>query len=79
MVKHCVNLYLEAIINGLTPLGYFKFRYTENRLDLQTMHFAGLSNFVALLGGKLKSEQYISGSFIGYIIKFVLGTFDNMV
>ena len=62
MVKHCVNLYLEAIINGLTPLGYFKFRYTENRLDLQTMHFAGLSNFVALLGGKLKSEQYISGS-----------------
>jgi len=62
MVKHCIVLYLEAIINGLTPLGYFRFRYTENRLDLQTMHFAGLSNFIALLGGKLKSEQYISGA-----------------
>ena len=73
MIGHTLNLYFQAIINGLTPLGYLRFRYNENRLDLQTMHFAGLANFVALLGGKLKSEQYISGSMADILSNLYLG------
>lgn len=73
MIRHTLNLYFQAIINGLTPLGYLRFRYNENRLDLQTMHFAGLANFVALLGGKLKSEQYISGSMADILSNLYLG------
>ena len=57
MVSHGLKTYFYGILNGLTPLKYFK-----DELELQTMYFAGLSNFVALLGGKLKSEQYLSGT-----------------
>tara|TARA_Y100000389_G_C17470670_1_gene530364 strand:+ start:5755 stop:7740 length:1986 start_codon:yes stop_codon:yes gene_type:complete len=57
MINHSIFTYMYALGHGLTPFGLFR---TE--LELQTMYFAGLSNFIALLGGKLKSEQYISGS-----------------
>ncbi len=34
----------------------------KSRLELLTMRFSNLSNFVALLGGKIKSNQIISGN-----------------
>tara|TARA_B100000965_G_C19603538_1_gene764598 strand:- start:12273 stop:14348 length:2076 start_codon:yes stop_codon:yes gene_type:complete len=56
MVKHSISTYLYAIRICVLP-------FTKSgQLSVQTMYFAGLSNFVALLGGKLKSEQYISGT-----------------
>jgi alkylation response protein AidB-like acyl-CoA dehydrogenase len=55
MVKHSISTYLYAITSSLLP-------FSNDLLSRQTMYFAGLSNFVALLGGKLKSEQYISGT-----------------
>ena len=55
MVKHSINTYLYTITSSLLP-------FSNDLLSRQTMYFAGLSNFVALLGGKLKSEQYISGT-----------------
>lgn len=73
MISHSLNMYFQAIINGLTPIGSLRFRYNENRLYLQTMHFAGLANFVALLGGKLKSEQYISGTMADILSNLYLG------
>ena len=73
MISHSLNMYFQAIINGLTPFGSLRFRYNENRLYLQTMHFAGLANFVALLGGKLKSEQYISGTMADILSNLYLG------
>jgi len=73
MISHSFNMYFQAIINGLTPYGALRFKYNENRLYLQTMHFAGLANFVALLGGKLKSEQYISGTMADILSNLYLG------
>jgi len=55
MIKHSISTYLYAITRNLLP-------FSNDLLSRQTMYFAGLSNLVALLGGKLKSEQYISGT-----------------
>ena len=55
MVKHSISTYFYAITRSLLP-------FSNDLLSVQTMYFAGLSNLVALLGGKLKSEQYISGT-----------------
>ena len=35
---------------------------SQNRLDLATIKFSLLANFVALMGGKIKSKQMISGN-----------------
>ena len=35
---------------------------TQNRLDYLTLKFSILTNFIALLGGKIKSKQMISGN-----------------
>jgi len=40
---------------------YFK-NNPQNRLDYLTLKFSILSNFIALLGGKIKSKQMISGN-----------------
>jgi acyl-CoA dehydrogenase len=40
---------------------YFK-NNSQNRLDYLTLKFSILSNFIALLGGKIKSKQMISGN-----------------
>ncbi len=55
MIKHSISTYLYVITSSLFP-------FSNDLLSRQTMYFAGLSNLVALLGGKLKSEQYISGT-----------------
>ena len=55
------------------------FYLNHNRLEKQTINFACLSNFVALYGGKIKSEQYLSGDmadifsnlYLAYSIKMV--------
>jgi acyl-CoA dehydrogenase len=50
IVKHSLSLYGRSI----TGYGYF------TKLEEQTLHFAALSNIVALKGSKLKSEQMMS-------------------
>ena len=55
MMKHVVKNYIGSI-KGLVP-----FSYNNNKLQQQTVNFANLSNFVALLGGQLKAKQMISG------------------
>ena len=48
MIKHCIGCYVNVCI----PF--------ETRLRRQTLVFANLSNFVALLGGKIKViNQYL--------------------
>lgn len=49
MVKHFIGCYMSVFVPFETNLRY------------QTVIFANLSNFVALLGGKIKSNQSISG------------------
>ena len=50
IVKHTLSCYFKSMI------GY----QCKNDLEKQTLHFANLANFVALKGGKLKSEQMLS-------------------
>ena len=50
IVKHTLSCYFKSMI------GY----QCNNNLEKQTLHFANLANFVALKGGKLKSEQMLS-------------------
>ena len=52
IVGHSLLLYVKS---------FNPFYLNHNRLEKQTINFACLSNFVALYGGKIKSEQYLSG------------------
>ena len=55
MVKHCmINYFYSA-------LPYVKYSSKYSRLERLTRRFANLTNFVALLGGGIKSQQMISG------------------
>jgi len=51
------NMVLFGIRNYVKS---FKF-LNNNRLELLTVRFSNLSNFIALLGGKIKANQIISG------------------
>lgn len=55
MVKHCIVNYGHSIV----PYPFYSSR--ETRLARLTRRFANLTNFVALLGGGIKSQQMISG------------------
>ncbi len=52
MCLHVLKLYLKSF----SPFNIFK-----SRLEIQTIHFANLSNFVAVKGGAIKREQSLSG------------------
>jgi acyl-CoA dehydrogenase len=45
----------------------------QERLDLATLKFSLLTNFVALLGGKIKSKQMISGNMSDILSNLYLG------
>jgi acyl-CoA dehydrogenase len=50
MIKFVITNYAKSLINK------------NNRLDMLNVKFSNLSNFVALLGGQIKSKQIISGA-----------------
>lgn len=50
IVNHSLNLYFKSLVNY----------ETNSELEKQTLHFANLANFVALKGGALKAEQFLS-------------------
>ncbi len=54
MVNFSTNLYFLSILSTDT-------KNINKRLEQLTERYANLANFVALLGGKIKSEQMISG------------------
>ena len=63
MVRSSVGLYFQSIksncnMSRVSNLDHFPFY--KNLIELQTYKFASLANFVALLGGKIKSNQTIS-------------------
>ena len=51
MILHSIKMYISSIKNSLL----------SSNIHIQTIDFANLSNFVALLGGKIKQNQSISG------------------
>ncbi len=52
ILKHSLSLYWQSLPGLNLNKG--------SNLDNQTLHFANLANFVALKGGALKSEQFLS-------------------
>ena len=51
ILKHSLSLYWKSLPGSIK---------NNTLLEKQTLHFANLSNFVALKGGALKSEQFLS-------------------
>lgn len=65
IVKHSTSLYFKSLGENLLT--------SENRLETLTIKFANLTNFVALLGGKIKSMQTISGNMADILSNIYLG------
>ena len=65
---------INNIINHSFRL-YFKslFIFEKDNLNKQTIHFANLSNFIALLGGEIKQNQSISGDMADILSNLYLG------
>jgi len=55
MISHVVGLHLKSLIPNLSSSVY-------STLDKQTINFAHLSNIVALKGGAIKGEQFLSAN-----------------
>ena len=55
MIGHTLKNYVLS----MNP--YLNYKHTPSRLELLTRRFANITNFVALLGGQIKSKQVISG------------------
>ena len=61
IINHSIKLYIRC----LSPIH-------NNELEKQTLYFANLSNFIALKGGAIKSEQIISGYMADYLSNLYL-------
>jgi len=71
-----INLLVKEIIyNYLHLLNPFNLiqKNPEQQLDYLTLKFSILTNFVALLGGKIKSKQMISGNMADLLSNIYLG------
>ena len=69
--KHNLNKLISSIIINycklisltcMNSLSFSKNNTTQQRLDIATIKFSLLANFVAVMGGKIKSKQMISGN-----------------
>jgi len=59
------SMFYEILMNYFSLLykpNFFKNSSIDTRLDYTTLKFSLLSNFIALLGGKIKSKQMLSGN-----------------
>ncbi len=69
------NLLVEIsknYISVLNPLNTFN-NNSQSRLEKATVKFSLLANFIALLGGKIKSKQMISGNMADILSNLYLG------
>lgn len=57
-----VNYCKLISITSLNSLPFMKNNTAQQRLDIATLKFSLLANFIALMGGKIKSKQMISGN-----------------
>ena len=67
------KLVLNILNNYLLLFTSYKKKTAETRLEIATLKFSLLSNFVALLGGKIKSKQMISGNMADILSNIYLG------
>lgn len=73
LIQNILGNYLR-VINPMTYLmNNNKNNKSQSRLDIVTTKFSILSNFVALLGGKIKQKQMISGNMADILSNLYLG------
>jgi acyl-CoA dehydrogenase len=76
MFKDNFNLLVKEILsnylNLLNPLNLVH-KNPQSQLDYLTLKFSILTNFVALMGGKIKSKQMISGNMADLLSNIYLG------
>lgn len=63
IVKHSLRLYFASLKSSF---------FSKDLLETQTLHFACLSNFVALKGGAIKKEQSLSADMAGIMSNLYL-------
>jgi acyl-CoA dehydrogenase len=63
IVKHSLKLYFASLKSSF---------FSNDLLETQTLHFACLSNFVALKGGAIKKEQSLSADMAGIMSNLYL-------
>lgn len=69
MINHTLSLYVRNIVNK------FNFNKDLNQeINILTEQYANLSNIVALMGGKLKKEQKLSGYMADYLSNLYLAS-----
>ena len=76
MFKENINLLLKDIIHNYAYLFcpvHLMEKTPQQQLDYLTLKFSILSNFVALMGGKIKSKQMISGNMADLLSNIYLG------
>ena len=63
LVSTIIVNYCKLIsITSLKSLPFMKNNTPQQRLDIATLKYSLLANFIALIGGKIKSKQMISGN-----------------
>jgi acyl-CoA dehydrogenase len=72
---HFNSMAKDIVVNyvSLFNLLYFMNETPQKRLDYLTLKFSLLTNFVALMGGKIKSKQMISGNMADLLSNIYLG------
>uniref|UniRef100_A0A6C0D9M4 Acyl-coenzyme A dehydrogenase n=1 Tax=viral metagenome TaxID=1070528 RepID=A0A6C0D9M4_9ZZZZ len=73
--KNFNKLFLDILKNYNCLANPFLFinKNPQKRLEIATLKFSLLSNFIALLGGKIKSKQMISGNMADILSNLYLG------
>lgn len=81
-IQEFKKIFNKIILFGLKNYICSYNKYNKSRLELLTLRFSNLSNFVALLGGKIKSNQIISGNMSDILsniyMSYSLLYFDNL-
>jgi acyl-CoA dehydrogenase len=62
LISNIIINYCKIILLTLWQVLSIKNMNTQQRLDIATLKFSLLSNFVSLMGGKIKSKQMIAGN-----------------
>jgi acyl-CoA dehydrogenase len=61
-INKLVGQLIINYINLLNPIDIKNYSVAQKRLEIATIKFSILSNFIALMGGKIKAKQMISGN-----------------
>jgi acyl-CoA dehydrogenase len=75
MIKHSISNYFSCVLSkrGLTKtVGLDDKEYFNNYVNVQTITFSIMANFVALMGGKIKSNQTISALMADFLSNLYL-------